>query len=109
MKMWKIILPVAALLLISGTVNAQSGEEEDRKAMEEFGKFFEGEEGQKLVEELRNATDEERYRKLNALLREAVAKGMPEEKAKLFGQSVAMELGDALQMGMTLRTLGSQS
>ena len=37
MKLWKLILPVTAILLFAGTAYAQSEEEEELRAMEEKG------------------------------------------------------------------------
>ena len=70
--------------------------EEDRKAMEQFTGFFEGESGQNLVEELRGLTSEERYQKVANLMSRAIAAGADEEQAKAFGQSIAQELEDSL-------------
>jgi len=70
--------------------------DEDRKAMAEFESYFESDAGSKFVEELKEATSEERYQKISYLLAQGIAAGLDQEKAKAFGKAIAEATGDTL-------------
>jgi TP901 family phage tail tape measure protein len=81
---------------------------EDREAMAEFSSYFESEAGSKFIEELKGATSEERYQKVSALLAQAVASGLEEDKAKSFGMAIAEATGDALLNSSIARDFANQ-
>ena len=82
--------------------------EEDRNAMAEFGSYFESEAGSKFIQELKNATSEERYQKVATLLAQGIASGLEEEKAKAFGFAIAEATGDALLKSSLARDFANQ-
>jgi TP901 family phage tail tape measure protein len=82
--------------------------DEDREAMGQFGSYFESEGGSKFIEDLRNATSEERYQKVSTLLTQAVASGLEEDKAKAFGMAIAEATGDALLNSSIARDFANQ-
>lgn len=77
--------------------------EEDRQAMSEFGSYFESEGGSKFIQDLKEATSEERYQKISYLLAQGIASGMDQEKAKAFGMAIAEATGDSLLNSRLLR------
>lgn len=82
--------------------------DEDRKAMTEFGSYFESEAGSKFIEELKSSTSEERYKKVTALLAQGIASGLEEDKAKAFGFAIAEATGDALLKSSIARDFANQ-
>ena len=88
MKMWKMILPVAALSLISGTANAQSGEEQDRQAMEARK--------QEYSERLREA--EERMERAAREISEITRERLP----NMVGIERRIEISNTPRIGITI-------
>ena len=82
--------------------------DEDRQAMGEFSSYFESEAGSKFVQELRQASSEERYEKVARLLAQAVGSGLEQEKAKAFGFAIAEATGDALLKSNIARDFANQ-
>lgn len=82
--------------------------DEDRAAMTEFSSYFESEAGSKFIQELKEATSEERYQKVSRLLAQAVGSGLEPEKAKALGFAIAEATGDALLKSGIARDFANQ-
>ena len=82
--------------------------EEDRAAMTEFGSYFESEAGSKFIQDLKEATSEERYQKVSRIIAQAVGSGLEEERAKAFGFAIAEATGDALLKSSIARDFANQ-
>jgi hypothetical protein len=67
--------------------------DEDRQAMSEFGDYFESEAGSKFIQELKEASSEERYERVRYMLAQGIASGMEEDKAKLSDKPLQRQLG----------------
>ncbi len=69
--------------------------EEERERYEQFSPMFESEEGQKIVEELREVTGPERFAEIESYVQNAVVQGFVEgADAELFARAFAEQLGD---------------
>ena len=88
--------------------NIQLTEAEQEQASQ-FATFFESDEGKQFVEDLKDATSEERFQKLADYLRSAIAAGiMDEQVATAFAKSMSLQLGDTLLNMRLERVIGRQ-
>jgi phage-related protein/archaellum component FlaC len=77
--------------------------DEDREAMSEFSDYFEGERGQKFLNDLKKLSKPDRYSEVAKMISLAIADGMDPKTAKAYGMSIAKYLNDAI-MGQRLKS-----